>query len=85
LRRYCRYPPFVGLFAWGADLGEASESLARLVWADEVVQGADGSADPVQVTGVRILALTVRTLDAEALTDGEYVADEARAGAKGRG
>ena len=29
--------PFVGLFAWRTDLRKASESLAHLVWADQVV------------------------------------------------
>lgn len=68
--------PFVGLFAWGEDLGEATESLARLVWADEARQGGDGVDEPAEVAGVRILALTVRTFDAAVLDGGEYVSDD---------
>lgn len=56
--------PFVGLFAWGSDLSEATESLARLVWADDVVQqGAE------EIAGVRVLALTVRTFGEAVLVD----------------
>ena len=58
-----RSSPFVGLFAWGADLREAGEGLAGLVWADHV--GRCGRAgERAEVTGVRILTRTAHTFHA---------------------
>ncbi len=76
--------PFVGLFAWGKDLGEATENLARLVWADEAVQGGEGVDGPAEVAGVQILALTVRRFDAAVLDGGEYVSGDELVVAEGQ-
>jgi hypothetical protein len=48
--------PFAGFFAWGHTVSEASEGLARTVWAD-VLERA--SAEELRrYAGVRVVAVT---------------------------
>lgn len=68
--------PFAGLFAWGTDLRQASESLARLVWADQVVHGGGDAEGRGEVAGVRVRAFTVHTFPAAGLVEGDDVADD---------
>lgn len=68
--------PFVGLFAWGTDLSEASESLARLVWADQFVHWGGDAGGRAEVAGVRIRAFTVHTFHAVGLVEGDDVVDD---------
>jgi hypothetical protein len=52
--------PFTGLFAWGRTVSEASEGLARTVWAD--VLGRASVEELRRYAGVRVVAVTVTTL-----------------------
>ena len=77
--------PFVGLFAWGTDLREASESLARLVWADQMMQWGGDAEGRVHLAGVRIRALTVQTFHAALLVErGDQAGDELVVGGEQR-
>jgi hypothetical protein len=58
--------PFAGLFAWGRTVSEASEGLARTVWADVLERVS--VEERRHYAGVRVVAVTATTLAATELS-----------------